>query len=1055
MLKKKAFGKLNSDAGDYDLANNDYRDCNDFILIKDGASLTPRRQNVKGNSLIPSESIGTNDRTLGDYYDEKNNRVIFVNDHQDNTVGLYYYYPEDNTITKRVDSDIFNLGTIEDVSEIYVVQNYVIWKDDDDQVRQYNMDDDAPSFFTGNDKLIMLLRPQPWQSAWATRGVNTLLGVNKITSNSYQFAYQYIFEDDSESVISPLSQVNLADTTYRVYNDVTDNTIRLYIPIVSIDSLRHINLYYRRNDEDEYYLFERFNKWSDTDTTVDPVTERATTAYFFDFTGGEAASAVASEQIIKKQESIPWKTKSIVFAQNRLFMTRQVVNQEIDNLNNFIFTAYAVDILNSRDMYCMPGASYTVGIEFFNKEMNSTTVVKTDDVNVPEIYSNNLEYIEKTASYQIRVRLSGTPPTNFDYYRILMTKNQKYIQWCQVSVHMLFFKEDYLFGVSEPGTKEFRDGSSIYYLADNLPNLDPIDDQITKIHLQLPVNMPFDIEPSKHRVRIISDFFSSSNHGAATFSDEAIHEIRGDKIVVGNFGIKDWTWLNYVAPGRPSLSIPILMEIFVPTETVDGTFFEVGREFRIIEQGGNRVFEKTDITLEGDVRFFEERPETNAFWVFRWIKSAFHSNRSEYSKMDGFQQSLTTTKKPPPEFLSKVLIDIWGIVGVLRNEGDDIYTHDYSKLASNRGRPNIDADYIQINAGHSIAFSRPLLTNTGLNGLNNVDSDAYQDLDSEFGEVNKLVSLHDNLMLAIHARSVTSMYIGERYLKQADSRDISVITDKVISHHRSQQGAYGTINPESVVVADGKAYWWDALRGCIAGYDNNGIDELSKLAEMKTFFREISDIIKPYRDSHAVIGEYHEFHDLIIWTFKPILVDGNTIFAGVTIAYHVTGKYFLTKFRFIAERYGRIPQGIVSFKNGKLYRHDANSNYCNFYGVQYTPNMTLLLNDLPSVDKMFENINLDANVKLLLQLTAGDMYTEIDKVDYVERHNSLYADVMRDMNTPNKINPKFTGDNVLGQIATLVIMPHDEDRASYVEINEISYGYQILQGQEIENKTEK
>ena len=44
---------------------------------------------------------------------------------------------------------------------------------------------------------------------------------------------------------------------------------------------------------------------------------------------------------------------------------------------------------------------------------------------------------------------------------------------------------------------------------------------------------------------------------------------------------------------------------------------------------------------------------------------------------------------------------------------------------------------------------------------------------------------------------------------------------------------------------------------------------------------------------------------------------------------------------------------------GKAYKHYGNSDYSNFYGIEFDSTVTVILNAQPSVMKVFKTINID------------------------------------------------------------------------------------------------
>jgi hypothetical protein len=77
---------------------------------------------------------------------------------------------------------------------------------------------------------------------------------------------------------------------------------------------------------------------------------------------------------------------------------------------------------------------------------------------------------------------------------------------------------------------------------------------------------------------------------------------------------------------------------------------------------------------------------------------------------------------------------------------------------------------------------------------------------------------------------------------------------------------------------------------------------------------------------------------------------------------------------------------IISFKNGQLYRHDSNT-YCNFYGVQYAPSITLDFDGGNSAKKTFIALSYQANGIW----AAPEITTQLDTYGNTPQSSKLVA----------------------------------------------------------------
>ena len=114
--------------------------------------------------------------------------------------------------------------------------------------------------------------------------------------------------------------------------------------------------------------------------------------------------------------------------------------------------------------------------------------------------------------------------------------------------------------------------------------------------------------------------------------------------------------------------------------------------------------------------------------------------------------------------------------------------------------------------------------------------------------------------------------------------------------------------------------------------------------------------------------------------------------------------------------YSYTPDGMLkfsdrffSFKNGTLWEHDINPIRNNFYGVQYSSQITFVVNTDYRLDKLFYNIRLDAKGKWsapVLQTVGGNqfpngMLSVLKSGNFKLIDGKLWADILSDVNDPN------------------------------------------------------
>ena len=117
---------------------------------------------------------------------------------------------------------------------------------------------------------------------------------------------------------------------------------------------------------------------------------------------------------------------------------------------------------------------------------------------------------------------------------------------------------------------------------------------------------------------------------------------------------------------------------------------------------------------------------------------------------------------------------------------------------------------------------------------------------------------------------------------------------------------------------------------------------------------------------------------------------------------------------------------LYTFKDGDLYKHDANSNYNEFYGeptdevLNRNPtSVTFPFNDAPDEEKVFKTLALDSNVAWITDVTTDLTNGTIDDSWYKLKEGEYYAFIRRDANDLDPENLSLQGIGVVDTFVTL------------------------------------
>ena len=117
-----------------------------------------------------------------------------------------------------------------------------------------------------------------------------------------------------------------------------------------------------------------------------------------------------------------------------------------------------------------------------------------------------------------------------------------------------------------------------------------------------------------------------------------------------------------------------------------------------------------------------------------------------------------------------------------------------------------------------------------------------------------------------------------------------------------------------------------------------------------------------------------------------------------------------------------------TFKNGELYQHHSdNVPRNNFYGVQYTSKIGLMVNDSPSEIKELQAISLEGNdtwsalIKAYISNSDDYMESSIDTVEFVKKEGIWYAYARRNESDASFDSKATYGIGIVGSVLGSVV----------------------------------
>lgn len=598
------------------------------------------------------------------------------------------------------------------------------------------------------------------------------------------------------------------------------------------------------------------------------------------------------------------------------------------------------------------GGVYKAGVLYMDDFLRTCGAVYGTDIRVP-FPDTTEQYLPLSFAWEIHSK----PPEWATQFRIVLTKEsyyQRYIQWIPDEVQYVRIEN-----VKEsPINTTYSAGNATHILIkiNNPLDSDPDTDAVLffQRYSQQSGYQPMDGD----QLRIVTD-----ENGLGISPDGSVVELP----VVGSFvnGINYYAVVEAQDFGS-ELKDGFLIEFVTPNQVEPEIYFEMGPIHAINTPGVSGVH-------TGDLQN-QIYPGTPA--------------RGYLNAGDTYWRYKT-----------------WSDVG---SSGAQVFS-EHRTLAENRAEACSDAGRVYVenkDYGERFFYNRIrhtdfYLPDTKINGLSTFRALSYQDINRDWGSIKKLAFAH-NVLLAICRFKVQPVYIGKGRLLSMDgtvnvgrSAQILNIADEVVSDA-------GTEHPESVVVEDGYAYWWDVKNGTPWRYAVNGVNPINN--KMIAYFKQLGADRLYLPGASPSPGTFDRVHKQWILT-----CGGFGEVESQTLGFDEVKNGWASRYTFTPENYGRVGLELFSFKNGRLYRHFTGDNYANFYGVQWWASIRFISNNLPRAEKIFWSTRVRANAKpFYFDIVTPANYNYVNGMRSrlrAERWSPLegayWADLLRDMYDPS------------------------------------------------------
>lgn len=337
---------------------------------------------------------------------------------------------------------------------------------------------------------------------------------------------------------------------------------------------------------------------------------------------------------------------------------------------------------------------------------------------------------------------------------------------------------------------------------------------------------------------------------------------------------------------------------------------------------------------------------------------------------------------------------------------------------------------------------------TSINELNIFRPNDYDEADRSKGDIRRFKA-RDRILRVFQDRGTGQYGIYSRFIQNNEGVSDLVTTNEIITSNNIQyyQGAFGVCgyptNLSSSSIAD---YFVDVVTGRAIRLSGDGLTDLGLIYKGQYY---LSRLATPYNKtvlrSNGSIAKVMSFFDSFDNDIHYIL-QGGTV-GGVTLD---DNHYSFNESRngFNNEYYDYHPEWAIcandttfTWKNGGLWKHSTDANYCNFYGIQYGAKIVVVFNDNLLEKKSWNAISELASgvwVCPLIYSNTNTYGTQRQETNLVEAEFQVLegmpsAAIKRDVNSPGG---KWNGDFMKGN--WLAVTFSKENAQNLITLGELS-----------------
>ncbi|MGC3945363.1 MAG: hypothetical protein QM762_12755 [Chryseolinea sp.] len=1020
--------------------------CRYFNHGANGVTKNPKGNISKTYAELPT--VGIN-KVIGVLVNERDNTLIYFIWNEGGNHRIVEYTFDTEAFQTLLSGSSLNFDKDFYICQGGVIDDIVIYNDRKNAIQNFSLSRARAAGYTApyNKQTLSLAVPVPMVPLTTSLEEDTAFKINRITGNTWQFTYRWVYKDKRKSAFAPPSKL-VYPNTKATPGKTLNNTVRMYayVPPELIPVVKAVEIVARLGNSGNYNVFRELSTWVASDPTLGNKFETT-------FNNSEGIIPVALAEQTKMYDAIPDVSEAVEVIENRVFTVLNKTGLEFDasllnltlSLENFVLSTHTLKpapyIWNARDTFVKTGGVYNVGVVLFDTYGKPTYVKGSKQISIDLDFPDSGE-TARVVRQKIKFNLlASNIPSKFARYSIVISENQNHSTYFQCVPKYHFYYRDLVEGEGDNqnvGSDYYHwRGKKFYtynYLSSALGGSMPT--YKGKLYIQIPLNVPL-LPDATCYVRFPKTF------PERIYPIEAVY---GDFMVISPSN----DLITYII-NAPADELDENVEVFQLKQSADELYFETQHTYPIV---GGSISQQG--VIDGDTYNLGPLDEVGLSNIDYQNSVGRYANNGHvytpgYAGMPvAIDDYVVYRVESPSGILRNAPISRPTTVSIKQDwktvseSQTTVNTIDYTKTALSLGRPHtLNSNDETLDLYTTFGFSDVYIQQTNVNGLNSFSATNQYPLAIERGRVRSAKKV-GKVLLAIHERKASTLYIGQGFIRQGEGFIIAK-TDSVVGDDRELGEELGTINPESVVEFNNQVFFWDAYTGCVVRYTNAGLYPISWNG-MEQYFVAKGQQLFAYRDKIRVtIAHDRKYKELLV-SFSDVLNDaGAVLVAGETWAFSLKDETWKQRFEYLPERAIGVNLSLFSFKAGNLWLHDANPVCNNFYGQQFTRRMRFVCNPFLGKNKRYLNIHIKGPIAtdptgetvVARYLTNEGQESFTPAYEFELDNGKNVAPVFKDINSVVETNQIAlrSGEDLVSNYMEFEVMNDRTDEAPCAQIN--------------------